>query len=65
MSTPPHNKAFAPAARKERAETSEATNPRVGPKKVTACISDVVMCDGVRLNFVPLRRYAVANGVFG
>ena len=48
--------AFVPAARKQRAETSEARNSRDGPTRVTACLMTVEIILGVTGFHNPLRK---------
>ena len=48
--------AFAPSARKQQAETSEARNPREGPTRVTACLMAVDIMFGVIGFHEPLRN---------
>ncbi len=47
VSTPAHSKAFAPAARRQRAVTSEGRNPKDGPRNVTASLIASVMSAGL------------------
>jgi hypothetical protein len=49
-------RAFAPAARRQRAETSLDKNPREGPKKVTACLMAVEILVGVTGSHRPSQR---------
>ena len=47
VSTSAKRRAFAPAARKLRADTSPGKKPRLGPRKVTAALRVVVIFEGV------------------
>lgn len=55
--------AFAPAARRQRTETSDGKKPKAGPMRVTWCRRVVVIIEGVMLTFVLLLLYIVASGV--
>jgi hypothetical protein len=64
VSTLEHNSAFAPAARRHRAVTSDGRKPSDGPRKVTASRRDSVMCLG-RIVLELLAVKYLQSGVVG
>jgi len=64
VSTLEHKSAFAPAARRHPAVTSDGRNPSAGPRKVTASRRDSVMCLG-RIVLEPVAVKYLQSGVVG